>query len=638
MPQRFNVLLSILSTFGLALAIWLNHQPTRAALLPLDTLDYPICTQPPLKTGQESDFSHKIYLPLIFGSARAYPLPPCTVYCGLLQEDDPYLPPGYQTYFADEFDCNQLLSYWVRQQQMTVASYTPPATGYVEVSNGALKMGVPGADTSFPYLYLVDNSATTYDVSHPTATGDWAPRVDWIPDRGNFRVAMRVRFNVEALGEHRISIYADGHRPAYAGPLFYVGSDYNAQQEAWRGLIVGADRGNSFVDLGEQGYPDPYTGWVVVTIDFNYTADTFTMAVNGIPYIIKPLSTFKGYPNAATRPDTLYLGSLALLEEPITWTDIELDWLRVYAPASTPAPPFGLLEATLETPPVPTDTVTIYSTALPSGPFANTPHWSENFDQPGTSRPMPDYWQLFQEPDPANSWTEVSNSRAALRNSGVAIGVPVWVIFDDMLPLSILSGLEQEGESPTDYLQRRGGSPFFPTLGEPDATAEYPRFDWRPDEGNVRYAWRGRQTANGYGVEISNGGHIPYFTGSMFYTLQDTTSNGGQGQFIFPGCQEQYFWRLHLLPGYNVPHNEWTIVTADYINGTVQLYVDGQAVGWWPESDCSLNWYLKGENATSPDVLFFGNPATAPGAPGCWSEVFIDWFATFPGLPRVPPL
>ena len=103
----------------------------------------------------------------------------------------------------------------------------------------------------------------------------------------------------------------------------------------------------------------------------------------------------------------------------------------------------------------------IYSAALPAGPFANTPHWSEDFDQPGTSRPMPDYWQLFQEPDPANSWTEVNNSQAALRNNGVAIGVPVWTIFDNMLPPNILSGLEQQGESPTDYLQRRGGSPFF---------------------------------------------------------------------------------------------------------------------------------------------------------------------------------
>ena len=175
-------------------------------------------------------------------------------------------------------------------------------------------------------------------------------------------------------------------------------------------------------------------------------------------------------------------------------------------------------------------------------------------------------------------------------------------------------------------------------VGELGATFEYPRVDWRPNEGNVRYAWRGRQTANGYGVEISNGGHFPYFTGAMFYTLQDTTTGGGQGQFIFPACQEQYFWRLHLLPGYSVPHEQWTTITADYINGTVHLNADGQEIGWWPESDCSLNWYLKGENATSPDVFFFGNPATASGAAGSWSEVFNHWFATFPGLPRVPPL
>lgn len=249
---------------------------------------------------------------------------------------------------------------------------------------------------------------------------------------------------------------------------------------------------------------------------------------------------------------------------------------------------------------------------------------------------MPDYWQLIQNPDPANTWTEVEDSRAALRNNGFATGVPVWAIFDDMLPVDILSEPEAGRETPDEYRQRRGGSPFFPA-GDVAGNSTFPRFDWRPNEGNIRYAWRGRQTANGYGVEISNGGHFPYFTGAIFYTLQDTTTFGG-GQFIFPSCQEQYFWRLHLLPGYAVPYNEWTMVTADYINGTVHLYLDGQKIGWWPESDCSLNWYLKGENATSPDVLFFGNPATASQAAGGWSEVFVDWFATFPGLPRVPPL
>ena len=182
---------------------------------------------------------------------------------------DPYRPVGYSTYFADEFNCNQLLDYWVVQPQMTVASYTPPATGYVNAESGSLKIGVPDEDTSFPYLYLVDDSATNYDVPHTLR------RVDWLPNSGDFRIAMRVRFNIDTLGEHRIAIYADGHRPNYAGPLFYIGSDYNDQEEAWRGLIVGADRGQNFVDLGDYGFPDPYTNWVVLTVDFNYSADTF---------------------------------------------------------------------------------------------------------------------------------------------------------------------------------------------------------------------------------------------------------------------------------------------------------------------------------------------------------------------------
>lgn len=599
---------------------------------------YPVCVQPSLIQAavpppDDSTLDHRVYLPLIFDPR---PLPFCTVYCGLTPLNDPYRPTGYRTYFADEFDCNQLLDYWTVQGQMTAASYTPPATGYIKIDNGSLQVGVPGMDTSFPYLYMVDDSATTYDVPHTTR------RVDWLPNQGDFRLALRVRFKVDTLGEHRIALYADGHRPTYAGPLFYVGMDYNRQEEAWRGLIAGTDRANSFVDMKDYGYTDPYTGWVVVVADFSYSTDTFTLTVDGIPRLTKPLSAFKSYPNAAIRPDTLYLGSLALLQDPTPWTDFELDWLRVYASISAPEATFGLQTAVVEAAPSPTDVPNAFSAALPAGPFANAPYWSEHF----SGGDMPAYWQRVFNPDPGSSWTEVGNSQAKLKNDGNATGVPVWAIFDDMLPIDILGGLEIGRESPADYLQRRGGSPFWtppdsllPKGEGPGvrATTTFPRFDWRPNEGNIRYAWRGKQTANGYGVEISNGGHFPYFTGAMFYTLQDSSSNDGQGQFIFPGCQEQYFWRLHRLPGYSVPHKQWTIVTADYINGTVHLYIDGQEIGWWPESDCSLNWYLKGENATSPDVLFFGNPATAPNAPGGWSEVGVDWFATFPGLARLEP-
>jgi hypothetical protein len=255
---------------------------------------------------------------------------------------------------------------------------------------------------------------------------------------------------------------------------------------------------------------------------------------------------------------------------------------------------------------------------------------------------MPAGWHQVADPDPANSWTVVADSRARLENNGQAAGVPVWGVFDDVLPVSILSIEGEAGrESPADYLRRRGGSPFSEAGDHLAVSAVYTRTDWRPDHGNVRYAWRGFQSADGYGVEISNAGHgdwgdTVYFTGAMFYTLLDTTTPGG-GQFIFPGCQEQYFWRLHLLPEYGI-RDTWTTVVADYINGTVHLYVDGQEIGWWPESDCSLNWYLKGENATAPEVLFFGNPATAREFPSSWSEVQVDWFATFPGLPRVPLL
>lgn len=603
---------------GILLVALAGAQPRPAEALP-SLVTYPVCaddTPSAVLPWPAPELPIAIYLPIIV-KGEGPSIPACTVYCGLLLVDDRYRPDGYYTYFADEFDCNRLLGYWTVQHQMTPASYTPPGTGRVEVKDGRLRVSVSDLDVSFPYLYMVDEGATTYDVPYTPR------RVDWVPGAGDFQVAMRVRFDVEEVGEHRISIYADGHNPGWGGPLFYVGTDYS-DQEAWRGLIVGANRGNSSVDMGDLGYTDPYTNWVVVSAA--YVGDTFTLSVDSTPVITQSLSSFKGYPKAATRPDTLSLGSLALLESSVAWTDVEIDWIRVYAPASTPEAARGILDTVAEDVPVPTDPPSAYSSVLPAGPFANTPHWAEDFG----GMAMPDYWQKVHNPDPAHSWTVVENSYAAIINDGASIGVPVWAIFDDMLPVDILSLSIGTGESPIDYLLQRGGSPFFDVTGDTGAAAVYPRHDWRPNEGNVRFAWLGRQTANGHGVEISNAGHFPYFTGAIFYTLQDTTSNSGQGQFIYPGCQEQYFWRLHLLDDYAVPHEDWTLVTVDYINGTAYLYIDGQKIGWWPESDCSLNWYLKGENATTPDVLFFGNPATGPGS--SWSKIYVDWFATFEGL------
>ena len=158
-----------------------------------------------------------------------------------------------------------------------------------------------------------------------------------------------------------------------------------------------------------------------------------------------------------------YLGSLAQLAEPTPWTDIELDWLRVYAPQSTPEANFGLLTAIDETAPTPGDAPTAYSDALPSGPFANTPHWSEDFT--GLNQ-MPEYWHQVHYTDPVNSWTAVESGYAKLLNNGQATGVPVWAIFDDVLPVDILSvQQENQRESPEEYLQRRGGWPLLPNSG-----------------------------------------------------------------------------------------------------------------------------------------------------------------------------
>ncbi len=546
--------------------------------------------------------------------------------CDASPSEDAYRPADWFLYFADEFNCAEVPDHWSIQGPMSKAAYQPPQNGYVQVKNGALQVGVVDVDVSFPYLYLVDDSATSYDIPFTSR------RIDWLPNTGDFRLAMRVRFQAEFSGDHRISIYADGHKPSYAGPLFYIGSDYNKSVEAWRGLIVGADRGRQFVDLDDHGYPNPYAEWVVMTVDHRQSQDRFEIAVDGVPMLTTTLSSFKEQAIAAVRPDVLYLGSLAYLESAVGWIDIELDWLRIYAPPSTVQATEGILQATFEATPMPQDAPSSYTGLLPAGPFANTPYWHEDFD--GGDSAMPDYWRLLADNDPDSTDTVVSHSHATISNNGTARAVPVWGIYDDLrLYVETPTGAESA------YLAERAQSntahtaPLLPATEGASATKDPAYVDWRPNRGNIRYAWKARQSASGYGVEVSNGGHVPYFTGAMFYTLLDTTHGTG-GQFIFPSCQEKYFWRLHLLPEYAALGDMETIVTADYINGTVFLYVDGQLIGWWPESDCSLNWYLRGENATSPDLLFFGNPAIE--APGRWSEVGVDWFATFAGVDTPP--
>lgn len=535
--------------------------------------------------------------------------------CTASPAQDPHQPEGWFLYFADEFNCDEVPAHWSVQGAMSAAAYQPPANGYVQVNSGALQVGVVGQDVSFPYLYLVDDSATTYDIPFTER------RIDWIPNSGDYRLALRVRFRIESVDDHRISLYADGHTPSYAGPLYYVGADNNRAMEAWRGIILGVDRGNHIVDLGDHGYIDAYAEWIIVTIDHLESEDRLVLSVDGKPLLTTALSTFKHYPYAATRPDVFYLGSLAYLERATGWIDIDLDWLRVYAPSTTPPAQPGIQQAIAEEASTPNDAPNIYSSQLPPGPFANTPHWFEDFD--GDSRAMPSNWRLLLDNDPRNSQTNVDASHAVISNNGDATGVPVWGIYDDLRQF-----VPPAGRGAARYLDQR--STVEESASARALLADPPTYvDWRPNHGNIRYAWKAKQSAEGYGVEVSNGGHVPYFTGAMFYTLLDTTT-AGRGQFIFPTCQEKYFWRLELLPAYAHLGNMETIVTADYINGTAFFYVDNELIGWWPESDCSLNWYLHGENATTPDLLFFGNPAE--DKPGRWSEVSVDWFVTFPGL------
>ncbi|MEZ4831346.1 MAG: hypothetical protein R2873_04950 [Caldilineaceae bacterium] len=551
---------------------------------------------------------------LVLVAAEDHSIPAQEV-CDAPPEDDPLRLDGWFVYFNDEFNCINFPAHWSVQGTMGPAAYTPPPNGYVQVADGALQVGVHGEDVSFPYLYLVDDSATTYDIPFSNR------RVDWIPNQGDFRLAMRVRFHIEDTSDHRVSLYADGHTPSYAGPLFYVSADNDKEVEAWRGIVVGADRGNRFVDMGDYGYPDDYADWITVVIDHRESEDRFTVTVDGAPLLEMPLSAFKEHPYVATRPDVLYLGSLAYLEYPTGWIDVEIDWLRVYAPSTTPPAQSGIQRAIPEAAPVPKDAPGVYSTQLPPGPFANTPHWAEDFD--GDDATMPSYWRLLLDNDPENSDTDVADSHAVISNDGNATAVPVWGIYDDLRRFVL-----PPKDDAARYLAQR--TTTADAASARTALADAPEYvDWRPNHGNVRYAWKARQSAEGYGVEVSNGGHVPYFTGAIFYTLLDTTTPGG-GQFIFPTCQEKYFWRLHRLPAYAHLGDMETIVTADYINGTAFFYVDGERIGWWPESDCSLNWFVRGENATQPDLLFFGNPADGPG--GRWSEVGVDWFVTFPGL------
>ena len=257
--------------------------------------------------------------------------------------------------------------------------------------------------------------------------------------------------------------------PPTPGPLFYVGTDYNAEHESWRGLVVGANRGyaaGDTVDLGDFGYADPYTGWVVVTVDFNYTGDTFTLAVDGVPRISKSLSAFKGTPDAATRPDTLYIGSLARLQKATRWTDIELDWGFGSTPPSPrrrqptvcwrqpsnprPRPPVPTPPIPRPCPPAPS------ATPLTGAKISTSRAQAAQCPTTGSRSPIP----IRATPGP-----RLQTARPPSEITATPLGCRFGAIFDDMLPVDILSTSVGERDTPAAYLQQRGGSPFWPGGG-----------------------------------------------------------------------------------------------------------------------------------------------------------------------------
>src|SRR5690606_23368098 len=145
--------------------------------------------------------------------------------------------------------------------------------------------------------------------------------------------------------------------------------------------------------------------------------------------------------------------------------------------------------APVETPPAPQDVPTIYSAQLPAGPFAHTPHWSEDFDN--STGAMPSYWNLLVNHDPANSSTRVANDHAAILSNDRATGVPVWGIVDDVLPATHLLAQSDWGDY---FSRRREKMATVAPFGE--QVFHYPRVDWRPNRGNIRYAWKAVQTAD----------------------------------------------------------------------------------------------------------------------------------------------
>jgi len=191
-------------------------------------------------------------------------------------------------------------------------------------------------------------------------------------------------------------------------------------------LIAGADRGNIFVDMRALGYAEPYIDWVVMTAD--YIGDSFTLSVDGAPVITRTLSSFKGYPTAATRPDALYLGSLALLETPVPWTDIEVDWLRVYAHNSVPLPRPGMLKATFEAAPAPT---------APPRPIRRSCRQDRSPTPLTGVRSSPELrcrpTGQGEGPGSRPFMTALAGGWVSLLTDHHATGTPVWAVFDDML-------------------------------------------------------------------------------------------------------------------------------------------------------------------------------------------------------------
>jgi hypothetical protein len=247
-----------------------------------------------------------------------------------------------EPYWRETWDSPASLSYWQFYKYPDDTIVTVTDDGYLYLDN-------TGPATENPVILLVDDNLP------PDATlggGYNPPRYDWRPNSEpggppDMRFAWRVKFDPPA--EYGVEVATAAHDP-FGGTPFYEIETFSPDQQTYD--VFGCDE--HFDLQNPPGYIPPYSEWHILTVDYISGAEYFYL--DGVPIFNYQESYCQQLldPDLPrnTRPDTLYVGNVAIADLPGDWSGVYVDWFATWV--QVPPPPTPTPTATSTPTPTPT--------------------------------------------------------------------------------------------------------------------------------------------------------------------------------------------------------------------------------------------------------------------------------------------